>query len=186
MADGRTELFIFMGAAFATLIGLFVLHGWYASYIDVRYQDSLATSGPAEGMVAARDSDEKLLGAGKVPIAQAMQVLAQRGRAGFGSVSPNSSDDLSALSGWIRSPSFKPVVAHPIRTARAGRGRTRRRRSDRRTCSSCDACPEGRRQAHTPSGALTVETREITVATRAISVGSRETLKPRRQSSSTR
>jgi hypothetical protein len=70
-------------------------------------------------MVAARDSDEKLLAAGKVPIAQAMQVLAQRGRAGFGSVSPNASEDLSALSGWIRSPSFKPVVAHPIRTARA-------------------------------------------------------------------
>jgi hypothetical protein len=119
MADARTELFIFMGAAFATLIGLFVMHGWYASYIDVRYQDSLANSGPAEGMVAARDSDEKQLAAGKVPIAQAMQALAQRGRAGFGSVSPNASEDLSALSGWIRSPSFKPVVAHPIRTARA-------------------------------------------------------------------
>jgi hypothetical protein len=119
MADARTELFTFMGAAFATLIGLFVLHGWYASYIDVRYQDNLANRGPAEGMVAARDADQKQLAAGKLPIAQAMQALAQRGRTGFGSVSPNASDDLSAISGWIHSPHFKPVVAHPIRTARA-------------------------------------------------------------------
>jgi hypothetical protein len=119
MADGRTELFTFMGAAFATLVGLFVLHGWYASYIDVRYQDSIASSGPAEGMVAAREADEKQLAAGKIPIAQAMQTLAQRGRTAFGSVSPNASEDLSAVAGWIHSPHFKPVVAHPIRTARA-------------------------------------------------------------------
>jgi hypothetical protein len=119
MSDGRTELFTFVGAAFATTLGLFVLHGWYASYIDIRYHDQLAANGPAEGMVVAREADAKQLAAGKVPIEQAMQALAQRGRAGFSSVSPNASEDMSALSGWIRSPSFKPVVAHPIRTPRA-------------------------------------------------------------------
>jgi hypothetical protein len=117
--DGRNELFLYLGAAFATLIGLFVLQAWYGTYIDVHYHSQLALNGPAEGMVTARESDQKQLAAGKVPIERAMQELAQRGRTGFGSVSPAASDDLSALAGWIRSPSFKPVVAHPILTPRA-------------------------------------------------------------------
>jgi hypothetical protein len=69
-------------------------------------------------MVAARDADQKALSAGKVPIDRAMQEFAERGRSAFTSVTPTASQDLSALSGWIRSPNFKPVTAHPVRTAR--------------------------------------------------------------------
>jgi hypothetical protein len=48
---------------------------------------------------------------------QAMARLG-RGRATIGSIAPQPSQDLSAISGWIHHPSFKPVVAHPIRLPR--------------------------------------------------------------------
>lgn len=118
MSNGKTELFVFLGVAFATLIGLGVLQKWYGSYLDNRYHAHLAENGPAEGMVAARADDQAKLQKGKVPLDQAISELAQRGRAGFNSISPNPSQDLSALSGWIHRPGFKPVTAHPIRAPR--------------------------------------------------------------------
>jgi hypothetical protein len=116
--DGRTDLFVFLGAAFTTLIGLFVLHAWYASYIDVSYHERFNQAGPYESVVAARQQEQAELAGGKIPIDKAMTQLAQRGRGNFGSISPSASTDLSAISGWIYYPNFKPVVAHPIRTAR--------------------------------------------------------------------
>lgn len=117
--DARSELFLFLGVAFATAIGLFVLNKWYLSYFDVHYHAKMAEAGPYESVVAAREDDQKALAGGKLPIDQAMQRLAQRGRVGFGSVAPTPSEDLSPVSGWIRHPAYKPVVAHPIRTPRA-------------------------------------------------------------------
>jgi hypothetical protein len=117
--DARSDLFLFLGAAFATAIGLFVLNKWYLSYFDVQHQAKLAEAGPYESVVAAREEDQKLLAGGKIPIDQAMQRLAQRGRQNFSAISPAPSEDLSPLSGWIRHPAYKPVVAHPIRTPRA-------------------------------------------------------------------
>src|SRR5215510_10651660 len=117
--DARSDLFLFLAAAFATAIGLFVLNKWYASYFDVQHHARLAEGGPHESVVAAREEDQKLLAGGKIPIDQAMQRLAQRGRPNFGSIAPAPSEDLSALSGWIRHPGYKPVTAHPIRTPRA-------------------------------------------------------------------
>jgi hypothetical protein len=115
MSNGKTELFVFLGAAFATLIGLAVLHKWYGSYLDNRYHERLAEHGPAEGMVAARAEDQAKLQKGKIPLEQAMSDLAHRGRTSFNTISPSPSQDLSALSGWIHRPGFKPVTAHPIR-----------------------------------------------------------------------
>jgi hypothetical protein len=119
MSNGKTELFVFLGAAFATLIGLAVLQHWYASYLDMRYHAHLAENGPAEGMVAARADDQAKLQKGKLPLDQAISSLAQRGRTSFNAISPTPSQDLSALAGWIHRPGFKPVTAHPIRTPRA-------------------------------------------------------------------
>jgi hypothetical protein len=119
MSNGRSELFTYLGAAFSTAIGLFVVHQLYASYIDVKYHERLAQAGPNEAVLAARDEDQKQLAKGKMPLDQAMQLLTARGRGAFASIAPAASEDLSALSGWIRHPSFKPVVAHPIRTPRA-------------------------------------------------------------------
>jgi len=119
MSNGKTELFVFLGAAFAALIGLVVLNRLYASYIDVRYHARLAEAGPAEGMLAARQDDQAKLQQGKIPLDQAIARIAQRGRDSFNSIAPAPSQYLSAISGWIHRPGFKPVVAHPIRIARA-------------------------------------------------------------------
>jgi hypothetical protein len=118
--DGRTDLFVFLGASIATLIGLFVLHAWYASFIDVSYHAKFNEAGPYESVVAARQQEKAQLASGKIPIDKAISQLAERGRGGFGSITPTTSADLSAISGWIYSPGFKPVVAHPIRTPRPG------------------------------------------------------------------
>jgi hypothetical protein len=119
--DARSELFLFIAVTFATAIGLFVLSKWYASYFDVQHHAKLAQGGPYDSVVTAREEDQKALAGGKLPIDQAMQRLAQRGRVGFGAISPAPSDDLSALSGWIRHPAYKAVAAHPVRTPRASK-----------------------------------------------------------------
>jgi predicted metal-dependent phosphoesterase TrpH len=117
--NAKSELFVYLGAAFATLIGLAVLQKWYGTYIDVRYHAAMAEAGPAEGMLAARQEDQAGLQKGKIPLDQAISRLAQRGRGSFNAIAPAPSADLSAISGWIHHPGFKPVVAHPIRTPRA-------------------------------------------------------------------
>jgi hypothetical protein len=119
MSNGRNDLIVFLGAAFASLVGLVVLHEWYASYIDLRYHQHLAEAGPSEPMLAARQDDQAALQRAKVPLDQAISRLAQRGRDNVASITPAASQDLSAISGWIHHPAFKPVVAHPIRTPRA-------------------------------------------------------------------
>jgi hypothetical protein len=124
MSSGKTDLFVFLGAAFATLFGLIVLHLWYGSYIDVRHHARLAENGPAEGLLAARQDDQAKLQQAKIPLDQAISRIAQRGRASFNSIAPAPSQDLSALSGWIHMPGFKPVVAHQVRIARAPAAQT--------------------------------------------------------------
>jgi predicted metal-dependent phosphoesterase TrpH len=119
MSNAKSELFVYLGAAFATLIGLAVLQKWYGTYIDLRYHAELAAAGPAEGMLAARQDDQAALQKGKIPLDQAISRLAQRGRGSINSIAPAPSADLSAISGWIHQPGFKPAVAHPIRTPRA-------------------------------------------------------------------
>jgi hypothetical protein len=109
---------MFLGVAFATAIGLFVANRLYATYIDRKYHAELAQRGPYESVLAAREEEQKLFAQGKMPLDQAMQRLAERGRAGFGPIAPTPSADLSPISGWIHRHGFKPVVAHPVRIAR--------------------------------------------------------------------
>jgi hypothetical protein len=117
MSTGRSELLIYIAVSLVTTIGLFVAHRWYATFLDVRYHDKLAETQPSEARLAAEEEDQKRLGSGKIPLAQAMDRLGKRGRAAASSIAPAPSDDLSALSGWIHRPGFKPATAHPVRTA---------------------------------------------------------------------
>lgn len=117
MSNAKNELFLYIGAAFATLFGLFVLHRAYAAIVDVSYHKRLGQAGQAEALVAARQADEAALQKGKIPVDQAIARLG-KGRATIGSIAPQQSQDLSAISGWIHHPKFKPVVAHPIRLPR--------------------------------------------------------------------
>lgn len=118
MSHGREELFVFMGAAFATAFGLFAAQVLYASYLDQAYHAEIAAAGPNQALLDKRAAWDKALESGKLPIEQAMKLAADKGRGGIGSVAPVYSEDLSPISGWIHRPGFKPAVAHPIRTAR--------------------------------------------------------------------
>jgi translation initiation factor IF-2 len=118
MSNAKNELFLYMAAALATLVGLFVLHRAYAAVVDVSYHKRLAEAGQSEAVTAARQADEAALQKGKIPLDQAIARIG-KGRANVGSVAPQPSQDLSAISGWIYHPKFKPAVAHPIRLPRA-------------------------------------------------------------------
>lgn len=117
MSNAKNELFLFLAAAFATLVGLFVVHRGYAAVVDLSYHKRLNEAGQSENLTAARQADEAALQKGKLPVDKAMARLG-RGRATIGSISPQPSQDLSAISGWIHHPGFKPAVAHPIRLPR--------------------------------------------------------------------
>jgi len=118
MSNGKSDLFVFLGAAFATLFGLFTLQKWYGSYIDIRFNQELQQGGPSEALLSARRADEEQAAKRKLPIDQAITHLAQRGRDSFSAITPAPSQDLSAVAGWIHRPGFKPVMAHPVRTPR--------------------------------------------------------------------
>ncbi|HEX7480732.1 MAG TPA: hypothetical protein VF331_23225 [Polyangiales bacterium] len=118
MSTGKSELFTFIGAAFGTAAALFGAQTLYGVCLDLRFHAEKNAALESEVAVATRKSELQKLAAGKLPLEQAKQLLAERGRDGFGSVAARPSDDLSAVSGWIHHPNFKPVVAHPIRTPR--------------------------------------------------------------------
>jgi hypothetical protein len=117
MSNAKNELFLFLVAAFATLFALVVLHRGYAAILDVSYHKRLQEAGQSENVTSARQADEAALKKGKLPVEQAIARLG-KGRVTIGSIAPQPSQDLSAISGWIHHPNFKPAVAHPIRLPR--------------------------------------------------------------------
>jgi hypothetical protein len=120
MSSARTELLVFITVAFMTAIGLFVVQQMYASYIDMSYHAAHHQREASTATQLRRKADaDKLAGGSKISIERAKTVLAEKGRQGFGSIAPVRSEDLSAVSGWIRARDFKPAVAHPIRAPRA-------------------------------------------------------------------
>jgi hypothetical protein len=105
--DARTELFAYMGAALATIIGLFTLQIWYASYLDVDVVHAQHPDAPLDAKVAAvRAEEQKKLSSGRRPLAAAKRELAQRPRASLSSIAPKQSADLTPMSGWINRPGF--------------------------------------------------------------------------------
>src|SRR5215471_4227414 len=79
MSTARSDLLIYVGVALSTTLGLFVLHAWYATYLDQRYHEQLAQHGPSEALLAAREEEQASLNAGKIPLAQAMATIARPG-----------------------------------------------------------------------------------------------------------
>jgi hypothetical protein len=113
MSTARSDLLLYIGVALATVIGLFVLHTWYGSFLDQRFHAELRERGPSEALLAAREEEQKALNSGKVPLTQAISVIGRQGRPA--SVKPGPSTDVSAVSGWIHQRGFKPQTAFPVR-----------------------------------------------------------------------
>jgi hypothetical protein len=118
MSSARSDLLIIIGVALATTMGLFVLHKWYGTFIDMQYHARLHEAGPTEALLSAREEEQKALQAGKVPLSQAIAALAASaasGQARPASITPAPSEDLSAVSGWIYQRGFKPATGFPVR-----------------------------------------------------------------------
>jgi hypothetical protein len=116
--NSRSELLAYIATTIATVVGLFVLQAWYASYLDVAVVHGSLRDVPANPKVlAAREQEQVKLASSKLPIDAAKRLLAERGRQAVPAVTPQPSDDLSAMSGWVFRPGFKPY--EPRSAARA-------------------------------------------------------------------
>jgi hypothetical protein len=109
--DARSELLAYMGSAVVTVVVLFGMQIWYATYLDTHVVNVHPADAPTDAKREAFDAQERAkLSSGKKPIAQVKAELAQRGRTAFPSVAPKASEDLSPMAGWMRRPGFKPYV----------------------------------------------------------------------------
>jgi hypothetical protein len=126
--NSRSELLAYIATTIATVVGLFVLQAWYASYLDVGVvHGNKMRDAPANPKVlAARQQEQAKLTASKLPIDDAKRLIAERGRQSAPAVTPQPSDDLSAMSGWVFRPGFKPyeprgaAPATPVPAEQAG------------------------------------------------------------------
>lgn len=118
--EARNELLAYLGAAIATVVLLFGLQIWYATYLDTHVVNVHPADAPANREIAARrEREHAKLASGKMPIARAKAELAQRGRTTFPNITPKQSSDLSPMAGWMHQPGFKPYVPRPAPAAAA-------------------------------------------------------------------
>jgi hypothetical protein len=118
--DLRKELSVGLVTALATAAGLFTLQIWYSSYLDVAViHGALGDVPMGAKLEVVRNEEHAKLTAGPMPIDKAMEALAQRGRGAFPQLAARPSDDLSAMSGWVHKPGFRPYVPRPLAAAAA-------------------------------------------------------------------
>jgi hypothetical protein len=111
MMGVRKELLLCLGTALVTSGGLFTLQLWYSSYLDVAVIHGDLSDVPMDAKLQALRREEQVkLASGGMPIEKAMEALAQRGRNAFPKLAAKPSGDLSAMSGWVHKPGFKPYV----------------------------------------------------------------------------
>jgi hypothetical protein len=107
----RKQLLRGLCFALVTSAGLFTLQIWYSSYLDVAVIHGDVSHAPMDAKLeAVRDEERAKLAAAPMPIDEAMEALAQRGRSAFPRLAAQPSADLSAMSGWVHKPGFKPYV----------------------------------------------------------------------------
>jgi hypothetical protein len=108
--NSRSELLAYIATTIATVVGLFVLQAWYASYLDVAvvHGDEMRDAPANPKVLATREQEQAKLAASKLSIDAAKRLIAERGRQSAPAVTPQPSDDLSAMSGWVFRPGFKP------------------------------------------------------------------------------
>jgi hypothetical protein len=118
--DGRSEFFVFMGAAIGTAVTLFLVQQVYASYIDVNVVHGKWADAPRDAKLAAmREAEQQALSGGKLPIKQAIEQLGQRGRGSSNKIAPLQSEDVSAMSGWAFQHGFKAYAPRKAAPAAA-------------------------------------------------------------------
>lgn len=108
--SGKTELFMFLTAAFGTIVGLFTAQEFFLSHHDILTHEAIDQAPANPELVALRQAEADALQSAPLPVEDAKRALAERGRGGFADIAPRASDDYSALSGWVHAKGFKPFV----------------------------------------------------------------------------
>ncbi len=111
--SGKTELFIFLTAALATIGGLVTAQEFFLSYQDILANRAIDEAPANADLAVIRQAEADALQTARMPIADAKRALAERGRAAFPEIAATPSEDYSALSGWVHQRNFKPFVAPP-------------------------------------------------------------------------
>lgn len=117
--SGKTELFIFMAAALATIGGLVTAQVIFVTYRDVASHEALNHVPENPELMATRAAERSALETAPMPIAEAKRAIGERGRTAFEAIASQPSDDYSALSGWVHAKNFKPFVAPTLPAASA-------------------------------------------------------------------
>jgi len=121
--DARKEFLAYLGSSLVTVVVLFGLQQWYASYLDVHVVHASRADVPLNSEVATRHEQERSkLAAGAMPISEAKKAIAERGRTAFPRIAPKPSDDLSAMSGWMFRKGFAPYTPRYVAPAAAAAG----------------------------------------------------------------
>jgi hypothetical protein len=124
--DARNELLAYLGASIVTVVALFGLQAWYASYLDVAVVHAQPADTPLNEKVSAiRAQEQQKLSSGKRPIDEAKRMVAGGNRASLTAIAPKQSEDLTPMSGWISRPGFKayePRTSQPSAPAAAPQG----------------------------------------------------------------
>jgi hypothetical protein len=108
-SDPRTGLIFQVGIlSIVTLLGS---RAFLQAYFDraERAEISRKLVTP-EALVGLRAEEKRELGAGSMPIEQAMQLLATKGRSGSPAVMPSASLDKAPLEGWTKMPGQVPAT----------------------------------------------------------------------------
>lgn len=108
--SGKTELIAFLVAAFGTIGGLLTLQGFAVTHRDIAANEAIDQAPANAELLATRKAEATALETARMPIEDAKRALAERGRGGFPEIAPQSSEDYSALSGWVHAKGFKPFV----------------------------------------------------------------------------
>jgi hypothetical protein len=108
-------IFFYTVLAVLTLIGLkFVMDSFLDTTRRAVRAQHLEESVASEALAQHREASQEALRSGDMPIDQAMQQLAERGRGAFPQIRPFASADQGAREGWNRrGPAASPVSPEP-------------------------------------------------------------------------
>lgn len=108
-------IFFYTVLVVITLVGLkFVMDSFLDSSRRAIRAQHLEESHASEILAQHREATREALGSGDMPIEQAMQQLAERGRGAFPQIRPFASADQGAREGWNRrGPAAAPVSPEP-------------------------------------------------------------------------
>lgn len=114
-SEPRTGIIVQVGVI--AIVTLLVVRAVLVAYFDrMDREETLRKVGSPDALISVRADEAQRLKTGAMPIDQAMQTMAAKGRMGASpDIMPSASKDIAPLQGWLKMPSEVP----PAMTASA-------------------------------------------------------------------